>query len=405
MERFEGEKDFSARALADTQYLSRIARAYLDALYDGGDDKSHVWVVPGRLTEMLRRHWGLNRVAALTDSDEQTVKAKNRTDHRHHAIDAAVVAATDRGLIKRIADMAKRNELNGAEEVARSVPPPWEGFRDDISAQVTRIVVSHRADHGRIDPAARKSGRDSTSGQLHNDTAYGIGRDGTVVSRKPLASLSPNDIAVTKRGANIRDVDLQKHLARVTRGLDGKAFEAALLAFAASPILPDNTDNPYFGLRRVRLAETLQESARVEVADQEGRPYKAYKGDSNHCYEIWRLPDGKIKPQVVTTYEAHQSGAEKKPHPAAKRLMRIFKRDMVMLERDGETIIGYVQKMKQNGSIFVAPHTEANADARDRDPKDDFKLIQLGAGSLVKAKARRVIVDEMGRLRDPGPPV
>ena len=405
MEQFEGENDFSARALKDTQYLSRIARAYLDALYDGGDGKSHVWVVPGRLTETLRRHWGLNGLTVLTDSDAQTVKAKNRTDHRHHAIDAAVVAATDRGLIKRVADMARRDELNGAEEVARSVPPPWEGFRDDVSAQVAQIIVSHRADHGRIDPTARKSGRDSTSGQLHNDTAYGIGQNGTVVSRKPLASLSPNDVAVTKRGANLRDVDLQRHLARVTRGLDGKAFEAALLAFAASPILPDNTDNPYFGLRRVRLEETLQESARVEVANQEGRPYKAYKGDSNHCYEIWCLPDGKIKPQVVTTYEAHQSGAEKKPHPAAKRLMRIFKRDMVMLERDGETIIGYVRKMKQNGSIFVAPHTEANADARDRDPKDDFKLIQLGAGSLLKAKARRVIVHEMGRLRDPGPPL
>jgi CRISPR-associated endonuclease Csn1 len=60
MERFEGENDFSARALKDTQYLSRIARSYLESLYDGADGKSHVWVVPGRLTEMLRRHWGLN---------------------------------------------------------------------------------------------------------------------------------------------------------------------------------------------------------------------------------------------------------------------------------------------------------------------------------------------------------
>jgi len=404
MERFEGENDFSARALKDTQYLSRIARAYLDALYDGQDSKSHVWVVPGRLTEMLRRHWGLNGLTALTDSDAQTVKAKNRTDHRHHAIDAAVVAATDRGLIQRIAKMATKDELNGAEQVARSVSPPWDDFRTDVGAQIGRIIVSHRADHGRIDPVARKSGKDSTSGQLHNDTAYGIGNGSTVVSRKPLPSLGPNDIAESTRGANIRDPDLQRHLARVTRGLDGKAFEAALIAFAASPKLPDNSDNPYFGLRRVRLEETLQESARIEVKDKNGKAFKAYKGDSNQCYEIWRLPDGKIKAQVVTTFEAHQQGVDKKPHPAAKRLMRVYKRDMVLLERDGETIVGYVQSMHVANGLYIAPHTEANADARNRDKADSFRFIQIGAGPLIKAKARRVHVDEMGHLRDPGPP-
>ncbi len=405
MTRFEGENDFQARALKDTQYLSRIARAYLDALYDGADGKSHVWAVPGRLTEMFRRHWGLNGLTALTDRDAETVKAKNRTDHRHHAIDAAVVAATDRGLIKRIADIAKRDELNGSEEVARSVSPPWEGFRDDIGTQIARIIVSHRADHGRIDPAARRSGRDSTSGQLHNDTAYGIGNGSTVVSRKPLSSLGPNDITISTRGANIRDADLQRHLARVTRGLEGKDFEAALLAFAAAPKLPDHTDNPYFGIRRVRLEETLKKDARVEVTDKTGKAFKAYKGDSNHCFEIWRLPNGKFKAQVVTTFDAHQLGAEKKPHPAAKRILRLFKRDMILLERAGEKFVGYIQKMKQNGSLFVAPHTEANADARDRDSKDEFKLISMGAATLIKNKARRVFVDEMGRLRDPGSPV
>ena len=403
MERFEGENDFSARALKDTQYLSRIARSYLDALYDGQDRKSHVWVVPGRLTEMLRRHWGLNGITALTDSDSQTVKAKNRTDHRHHAIDAAVVAATDRSLIKRIADMAKRDEVNGAEQVARSVPPPWEDFRTDIAAQLKLTIVSHRADHGRIDPIARKSGRDSTSGQLHNDTAYGLSHDNKVVSRKPLSSLGPNDIAITTRGANIRDGDLQKHLARATRGREGKAFEQALLDFASAARLPDNTDNPYFGLRRVRLEETLQDSARIEVKDKNGKPFKAYKGNSNHCYEIWRLPDGKITAQVVTTFEAHQSDIEKKPHPAAKRLLRVFKRDMVLMEREGERFVGYVQKLDPANGLFIAPHTEANADARHRDKTDTFKFIQMSAGPLIKANTRRIHVDEMGRLRDPGP--
>ena len=399
MARFEGENDFSARALKDTQYLSRIARAYLSALYDGGDGRSHVWVVPGRLTEMLRRHWGLNSL--LPDRDG-AVQAKNRTDHRHHAIDAAVVAATDRTLIQRISKMAGRDELAGAEEVARSVTPSWENFRADVAAQLQRIIVSHRADHGRIDPGARKSGKDSTSGQLHNDTAYGLSRDGMVVSRKPLLSLSSNDIAVSKRGANIRDADLQLHLTRVTQGLDGKAFENALSDFANAPKLPDQSDNPYFGLRRVRLEEPLQESARVQVADRNGKVFKAYKGDSNHCYEIWRLPDGKIKPQVITTFEAHQSAPARRPHPAAKRLLRIFKRDMVAIERNGETIIGYVQSLHVSNGLFIAPHYEANADARSRDKSDPFRFFQMAAGTLIKAKARRVHVDEMGRLRDPG---
>lgn len=401
MERFEGENDFSARALKDTQYLSRIARAYLDALYDGADHKNHVWVVPGRLTEMLRRHWGLN---GLLPDKTGAVKAKNRTDHRHHAIDAAVVAATDQALIKRISDMARRDEVNGAEEIARSVPPPWEDFRSDIKMRLDCIIVSHRADHGRIDPVAREAGRDSTSGKLHNDTAYGLGEGSTVVSRKSLLSLKPIDIDVTTRGVNIRDIDLQQHLARVTRGLDGKAFESALAEFASTERLPDGTDNPYHGIRRVRLEETLQQTARIEVRNKDGKPFKAYKGDSNHCYEIWRLPDGKVVPQVITTFEAHQSVKPRKPHPAAKRLLRIFKRDMIAIERDEKTIIGYVQKLDPANGLFIAPHTESNADARHRDKDDNFKFIQMSTRPLVAARARRVFVDEMGRLRDPGPP-
>ena len=403
MERFEGENDFSARALKDTQYLSRIARTYLDALYDGQDGKSHVWVVPGRLTEMLRRHWGLNGISDLTDSQQKTVKAKNRSDHRHHAIDAAVVAATDRSLIKRISDIAKVDELNGAEQVARSVPAPWESFRSDIALQLRRMIVSHRADHGRIDLAARQLGKDGTAGKLHNDTAYGLTNDGTVVSRSPLLALSSKDIEISSRGKNIRDLYLQKHLARVTHGLDGKAFEKALSDFSNSRKLPDHSDNPYFGIRRVRVEEALQDSARVDIFDKNGNPFKTYKGDSNHCYEIWRLPNGKTKAQVITTFEAHNPNCDKRPHPAAKRIFRVFKRDMVVIEREGEEIVAYVQSLHEANGLLIAPHTEANADARNRDKTDGFKFIQMSAGPLIKSKIRRILVDEMGRVRDPGP--
>lgn len=394
MERYEGERDFLDRALVDTQYLARIARTYLDTLYT---EDGHVWVVPGRLTEMLRRHWGLNSL--LPDKNNATVKAKNRTDHRHHAIDAAVIAATDRSLVNRISKAAAREEADGltAEDVARDTPKPWDEFREDIGIHVDKIIVSHRADHGRIDAVARKQGMDSSTGRLHNDTAYGIVDEQTVVSRAPLLSLKPGDIEITSKGKNIRDADLQKALAVTTQGKDGKALETALVDFAAKP-------GPYHGIRHVRLIERLQSSARVEIDGPDGKPVKAYKADSNHCYEIWRAPDGTLNPRVVTTFEAHLPNFDKRRHPAAKRILRVFKRDMVAIERDGGTLVCYVQSMHIKNGLFLAPHTESNADARSRDKNDDFRLIQMSVSSLVKVGIRRVFVDEMGRLRDPGPP-
>lgn len=392
MERFEGENDFAARALKDTQYLARIARAYLDALYDGGDEKSHVWVVPGRLTEMLRRHWGLNGL--LPDKDG-AVKAKNRTDHRHHAIDAAVVAATDPSLIKRISDMASRDELAGAEEVARSVPPPWEEFRADIAGQLARITVSHRADHGRNGTLARKDGRDSTVGALHEATAMGIIDEATVAVRIPVDALKEAHLIEGSRSGFIRDPYLRHQLALATRSKDAKDFTKETLAFF-------ERSQRYKGTRHVRIVKALQETARVSVPHD--KPVKTYKGGSNHCLEVWRMPDGKYVSQAITAWELHNLETVKRPHPAAKRLLRLHKDDMVAIERDDQTIICCVQKSDPANGAFLVPHNEANADARNKDKADPFKWFQMSASSLVKAQARRVHVDEMGRVRDPGPP-
>ncbi len=396
MARFEGEHDFLDRALVDTQYLSRLARSYLDALYTEG---GHVWAVPGRLTEMLRRHWGLNSL--LPDKDG-AAKAKNRTDHRHHAIDAAVVAATSRSLIKQIADSAKQDEASGksAEDVARSIPEPWEHFRSDIGLQLDKIIVSHRADHGQGSVVTGHKTPNTTSGQLHLDTAYGLskkaGEEDNVVSRSPLLSLKPGDIAISTRGKNVRDPLLQRKLTLATKGKEGKAFEQALRDFAAQP-------GPYHGIRHVRLVETLQPTSRIDIAGPDGTPMKAYKGGSNQCFEVWRGPDGKILSQVITAWEFHNLTDPKRPHPAAKRLLRLFKNDMVAIEKDGERFICRVQKTSAGIGAILVPHNEANADARNKDKSDPFKWFQMSANSLIKARIRRVFVDEMGRLRDPGP--
>ena len=195
MDNFEGERSFEARQLVDTQYLSRIARAYLSRLYPD-PDTAPVQVIPGKMTEMLRRKWELNDL--LSDAEHtNTTKEKNRQDHLHHAIDAAVIAATDAGLLHKISRASARNQHQGRNVVA-ATEPPFDDFRAGIQLILEKTTVSHKPDHGTL-------GTGGTSGQLHNDTAYGLLKDGNVVTRKPFDTLKPADIAKI-RDPHLRDL-------------------------------------------------------------------------------------------------------------------------------------------------------------------------------------------------------
>lgn len=390
MERFDNEaRDFLDRQLTDTQYLSRISREYLTAVCD----PNQVWVTPGRLTELLRRTWGLNGLLPdhnLIDHQSQ----KNRLDHRHHAIDAIVVGVTDRGLLNQISHAAAEAEAQELDRLVAEMPLPWDGFRDDVAQARDTIMVSHRLDRG---SAGR--GRHASAGRLHNDTAYGIAGPPdargahAVVHRVPLESLKgPADIA------RIRDPKLAAELQQATDGLTGKEFAAALAKFA------QRQDGPYKNIRRVRIEERLNI---IPIRDRKGRVYKAYKGDANLRFDVWRLPDGSWRSEVVSMFDAHQPGYRspvKDTHPTAAKVMRLHKDDMLAIERDGGREIVRVVKFSTNGSMQLAGHTEGGAlKARDGNPNDYFDYINTSASGLRKLRARQVRVDELGRVYDPGP--
>src|SRR5690606_6088573 len=109
-------------------------------------DPDNVLTMPGRLTGMLRAKWGLNSLLAPD-------AIKNRADHRHHAIDAAVIALTDRGTLKRVTDANRRAEKlyqsndEGEKKLLKDFEPPWEGFHREMGRKVDAIVVSHKPDH------------------------------------------------------------------------------------------------------------------------------------------------------------------------------------------------------------------------------------------------------------------
>ena len=150
---------FQARQLNETGWLARSAKQYLAAV----TAPNKIWVLPGKLTAMIRGKWGLNTLLP----DHNYSDAKNRKDHRHHAIDAMVAALTDRSLLQRMAS-AYDEERERIE-----VPPPWPSLRDDLDASLKVMTVSHKPDHG-------------LAAQLHEDTAYGPSR--TRRRRAPISS-------------------------------------------------------------------------------------------------------------------------------------------------------------------------------------------------------------------------
>lgn len=393
MEKFEQDGGFAARQLVDTQHLARLTKQYLEVV---APDK--VRVIPGRMTEMLRRHWGLNSILPDHNIDAaQPSKQKNRLDHRHHAIDAAVIAATTQGLLQRISTAAARNETQELDDIVGRIKPPWESFRDDLRESVNAIVVSHKPDHG--DPGKKSRHRDTTTGRLHNDTAYGLTKEkdekgnNLVVRRVALMALTP------KQAENIRDPLLREAILEATAGLSGKERETRLKRFAANHPL-------YRGIRRVRVLEPLSV---IPIHDREGRAYKGVKGDSNHCYEVWRMPDGKWTAKVVSTFDANQpgDGVDTRPHPAARKIMRLHQNDLVALQKDGDRLIARVVKFRQSGQVNLAPHSEAgDLKRRDGTPneEDPFKYLNLSPTSLKASSARKIRVDESGRVFDPGPP-
>ncbi len=329
------DKGFLARALNDTRYLSRVATEYL-ALICPQDTR----VIPGRMTAMLRAKLGLNDILGLNG-------IKNRNDHRHHAVDACVIAITDQGMLQRFAQASAAARDNGLNRLVDNMPEPWPTYRAHVERAVNNIWVSHKPDHGH-------------EGAMHNDTAYRLRDDGQVVFHKMV---------------------------------DGKRTR-----------IQDK-------LKVIAFADPLALARHGQLPDGSPRPYKGYKGDSNYCIEIVRTDSGRWEGEVISTFQAYQvvrtGGNKRLLHPkisvSGKSLvMRLIAGDTIRLQAKGVTRTVRIANMTKSGQFFMADLCDANADERSRKKIDGFAYLSKYASSLQIGVGRKVTVSPLGELRDPG---
>lgn len=381
LEKWQQDKNFEDRQLRATGHLARVVRAYAEALFPR-DGTSNIWMPVGRMTAMMRRRWGI----FLPDHN-----AKTRDDHRHHALDAAVIGVIDRLMIQTLQRYARQIGAEELDRVLPSPPEPFAGFRDQVMKQVRRVQASHRPDH-------------AISGRLQEDTAYGLIRDlpenqaartiGNVVVRKPVVALTAKEIG------QVRDEKIRVDLLRATEGLRGdkKKLAEALEQWSART-----------GHRRLRIIKPVA-NARL-VHDQEGRPCKWLVPGEIAFMDILEGPDGRWFHHATDIWAAQSEGETdwRTANPEARFVMRLFKNDTIQLfdlDKEGQPIAGSntVKRVVRlepsaNRMRLVGVNAAGDYEKRHKNEDDPFSWDLATISKLKTRRARRVRIDELGRVR------
>jgi hypothetical protein len=143
----EPDEEWLASQLAATGYISRELSKILIQL------GVKVEVSSGKATALLRRNWGLDNLCpdwqgyakhlkegGTEETFVQDPRTKNRSDHRHHAIDALVVALTDVGTYQRISRAHKN--LKPGERLKWGQTCPINNLRKHVIQHIDDIVVT-----------------------------------------------------------------------------------------------------------------------------------------------------------------------------------------------------------------------------------------------------------------------
>jgi len=390
---------FAARDLNDTAYMATAAKAYLSLIVEA---PHHVFCPKGAHTAFLRKNWNLHD---LLRNDGQDFK--NREDHRHHALDAIVIALSTPSLIQRISknlhyksrwkdirlDNGEPGRAYRLKPVMEDLTSPWENLRDSANHALEKIRVSHRANR-------------KLSGKLHEETNYGAtSKDGVVVRRKNLASLQPKEIEKI-RDENIRRI-VRNHIEsegalfptdfsikQLTDDLadlfaQHESINATIIANVGDRWLREmlskklNGKNPLIDAQHDRICMSSGipiRRVRLLIPDKTARPLRKNKPwelvipGNNHHFTIFTLGDGKCLFAPITLLDVLERKSKKLPiidrippvtHPQAEFLMYLCGGDSILVDNDTEADMFVFKTISStsNQASFIH-HQDARQDNR-----------------------------------------
>jgi CRISPR-associated endonuclease Csn1 len=372
--------DFVERQLRDTTYIARCVKEYLECL------GVPVVCPRGEMTNDLRHWWGLNNIL-----DREKAGKKNRDDHRHHAVDAIVIALTDHARLHALANARGEN-----------MPSPWPGFLNDARMAVLSINVSHKP-------------RRKISGALHEATIYGATqkRNGSTSVQRPWAKNWVEEPNTFVRRKDVTEIKNAKHLEKVRDRVIRETLAEHLRRLGVDPygkksyptdsFKGDNRPHMTSGvpIKRVRMLEESETFRQVSTR----RKDQFVKPGNNHHIVYWAEGDGeneKWSADVVTMWDAAKRARaglppiDRTPPDGKRFVMSLSAGEMFeIVGHDGEVQLCVVRKLDQRSKrVYFKLHW----DARETDELNKENLY-FSPGRMQKVGAKKVTVDPLGRIR------
>jgi CRISPR-associated endonuclease Csn1 len=203
-------KDFIKRQLNDSRFIARKVKEQLERICPG-----KVFVTSGTVTDYLKNLWGLNEVfkqvllprfkrmeqlfdLQLINEVKKSNKSvlqiegfEKRIDHRHHALDAIVIAVTKQGFIQQLNNLSQiyiKGDLKEKSPRYFKLPHPF--FKDMVRQKLESLVVSHKSrkrllsgsynvhkkrdENGKLEDVKQLKKTFGIRGSLHDQQPYGL---------------------------------------------------------------------------------------------------------------------------------------------------------------------------------------------------------------------------------------
>ncbi len=453
MEKFEKNGGPIARLLNDTRYISRIMQKYLFPIIDENGYRN-IQAITGKLTSIIRKAWGLNE---YKDKENPLVY---RTEHYHHAMDAVIIATVGRGQINEFsrryhyevkgkikiefrdeikklddkniskdekADIRKEIKNRENELTLNLIKIPKMNIQE-IKEKVSNINISHKPSNKNI------HNLNSTVGQLHEETAYGLNR--TEKNENPsieaeFYTTDSNTKELKQKKGKITDL-IPMFYKKEDRDAYFDAYKEWFIIQGKKKCVKDK-----------HLKKELKNKENLAISRLVNTAHKAFKwfvGGNNFSIVIYEIPQknkingiptnnqGKWEAEVVSNYNAEIRIRRKEcisylPYrwPTAKKVMELRQNDMVMITFTREEIEKEVNKgdklfihinkkaIKSNdetvdflfrvkkfvnstNEVYFTPHDLAKEEG-------DSMSWHMSAKVMQKYKVRKVLVSFTGKIK------